>query len=135
MRLPGNWRNYLRSKGVKADTLVPVFLEDQLKWLLRAIQVCDGGGGAYVPLDATYPAERIRLYLRRYYGFNPHQSLPQISAIGSIYSVGMHCYCLIWDIAVVLSGTQLRLSGCESRAWGRLAYVRLCFSFYRTAKG
>ncbi|WP_367866609.1 non-ribosomal peptide synthase/polyketide synthase [Pedobacter sp. WC2423] len=59
----GKLANYLRSKGVKTDTLVPVFLERSAEMVVAILGVMKAGG-AYVPLDTTYPAERISYILR-----------------------------------------------------------------------
>ncbi|MGY0035010.1 non-ribosomal peptide synthetase [Pedobacter sp. NJ-S-72] len=58
----GKLANYLRSKGVKADTLVPIFLERSAEMVVAILGVMKAGG-AYVPLDTTYPAERISYIL------------------------------------------------------------------------
>ncbi|QNK64693.1 non-ribosomal peptide synthase/polyketide synthase [Pedobacter sp. PAMC26386] len=59
----GRLANYLRSKGVKTDTLVPVFLERSAEMVVAILGVMKAGG-AYVPLDITYPAERISYILK-----------------------------------------------------------------------
>ncbi|MBB6274141.1 amino acid adenylation domain-containing protein/non-ribosomal peptide synthase protein (TIGR01720 family), partial [Pedobacter cryoconitis] len=58
----GKLANYLRSKGVKTDTLVPVFLERSAEMVVAILGVMKAGG-AYVPVDITYPAERISYLL------------------------------------------------------------------------
>ncbi|NLR67705.1 non-ribosomal peptide synthase/polyketide synthase [Chitinophaga varians] len=50
--------NYLNSKGVGAETLVPVCLERSLDMIVAIVAILKAGA-AYVPVDPTYPEERI----------------------------------------------------------------------------
>ncbi len=50
--------NYLRSRGVRSETLVGFFLERSLDMVVSLLGILKAGG-AYVPLDPAYPAERI----------------------------------------------------------------------------
>ncbi|MBC9909502.1 non-ribosomal peptide synthase/polyketide synthase [Chitinophaga varians] len=50
--------NYLNSKGVGSETLVPVCLERSLDMIIAIVAILKAGG-AYVPVDPTYPEERI----------------------------------------------------------------------------
>nr|WP_295864097.1 non-ribosomal peptide synthase/polyketide synthase [uncultured Chitinophaga sp.] len=50
--------HYLNSKGVGAETLVPVCLERSLDMIIAIVAILKAGG-AYVPVDPTYPEERI----------------------------------------------------------------------------
>jgi amino acid adenylation domain-containing protein/non-ribosomal peptide synthase protein (TIGR01720 family) len=50
--------NYLRSKGVKREMLVPVIMERSLE-LVVGLWAIMKAGGAYVPIDPKYPAGRI----------------------------------------------------------------------------
>ncbi|QJB31840.1 non-ribosomal peptide synthase/polyketide synthase [Chitinophaga oryzae] len=50
--------HYLNSKGVGAETLVPVCLERSLDMIIAIVGILKAGG-AYVPVDPTYPEERI----------------------------------------------------------------------------
>ncbi|MBB5644623.1 non-ribosomal peptide synthetase [Pedobacter cryoconitis] len=59
----GKLANYLRSKGVKTDMLVPIYLERSAEMVVAILGVMKAGG-AYVPLDTTYPAERISYILK-----------------------------------------------------------------------
>ena len=54
--------NYLRIKGVKEDTLVPVCIERSLDMLVGILGILKAGG-AYVPIDTDFPAERIAYML------------------------------------------------------------------------
>ena len=54
--------HFLKSKGVKANTLVPVFLERSTAMIVAVFAILKAGGG-YVPVDPEYPAERIRFML------------------------------------------------------------------------
>lgn len=50
--------HYLRSKGIKEETLVPVNMERSIE-LVTVILGILKSGGAYVPIDPDYPEERI----------------------------------------------------------------------------
>jgi len=51
--------HYLRSLGVRPDTLVAVCVDRSLEMIVGLLAVMKAGG-AYVPLDPAYPAERLR---------------------------------------------------------------------------
>jgi amino acid adenylation domain-containing protein len=53
----------LRRHGVRADSLVAVFLERSIEMLIGLLAVWKAGG-AYVPIDPEYPAERVRFMLQ-----------------------------------------------------------------------
>ncbi|MEO8567729.1 MAG: amino acid adenylation domain-containing protein [Ginsengibacter sp.] len=53
---------YLRGKGVKEETLVPICLERSLEMSIGILGVLKAGG-AYVPIDPEYPADRIQYML------------------------------------------------------------------------
>ncbi len=53
---------YLRSKGVKEETLVPICLERSAAMIIGILGILKAGG-AYVPIDPEYPAERISYML------------------------------------------------------------------------
>ena len=57
--------NYLRIKGVKEDTLVPVCIERSLDMLVAILGILKAGA-AYVPIDTDFPAERIAYMLAGY---------------------------------------------------------------------
>ncbi|MBB6498037.1 non-ribosomal peptide synthase/polyketide synthase [Pedobacter cryoconitis] len=59
----GRLASYLRTKGVKADVLVPVYLERSAEMVVAILGIMKAGG-AYVPLDTEYPAERISYILK-----------------------------------------------------------------------
>ncbi|HET6256278.1 MAG TPA: amino acid adenylation domain-containing protein, partial [Puia sp.] len=50
--------HYLKRKGVKAETLVPVLLERSLEMIVGILGILKSGG-AYVPMDPAYPRQRI----------------------------------------------------------------------------
>ena len=54
--------HYLRSKGVKEETLVPICIERSLQMIIGILAVLKAGA-AYVPIDSEYPEERIRYIL------------------------------------------------------------------------
>ncbi|WP_442941967.1 amino acid adenylation domain-containing protein [Nostoc sp.] len=54
--------HYLRSLGVKADTLVGLCVERSLEAIVGILGILKAGG-AYVPLDPEYPTERLRFML------------------------------------------------------------------------
>ncbi len=51
--------NYLLSKGVKAETLVPICIERSPDMLIGILAILKTGA-AYVPVDPEYPTERIK---------------------------------------------------------------------------
>jgi amino acid adenylation domain-containing protein len=54
--------HYLRRKGVKEETLVPVLLERSVEMIISILGILKAGG-AYVPLDPEYPKQRIAAML------------------------------------------------------------------------
>ncbi|PWS33749.1 polyketide synthase [Pedobacter paludis] len=54
--------HYLRFKGVKEDTLVPVFINRSVEMIISLMGVLKAGG-AYVPIDPEYPKDRIEYIL------------------------------------------------------------------------
>jgi amino acid adenylation domain-containing protein len=50
--------HYLRGKGVKEESLVPICLERSLEMIIGILGILKAGG-AYVPIDPAYPEERI----------------------------------------------------------------------------
>ena len=55
--------NYLRSKEIKKEELVPVCLERSPDLIIAILGILKSGG-AYVPIDPEYPAERIQFMLQ-----------------------------------------------------------------------
>ena len=55
--------NYLKKKGVRAETLVPLCIERSINLIIGILAVLKAGG-AYVPLDPDYPEERISFMLK-----------------------------------------------------------------------
>jgi non-ribosomal peptide synthetase component F len=53
---------YLRSRGVKEETLVPICIERSLAMIIGILGILKAGG-AYVPIDPEYPEERISYML------------------------------------------------------------------------
>jgi amino acid adenylation domain-containing protein len=53
---------YLRSKGVKEETLVPVFIERSVEMMVALLGILKAGG-AFVPIDVNYPIQRIQFIL------------------------------------------------------------------------
>ncbi|RAJ29156.1 non-ribosomal peptide synthetase [Pedobacter cryoconitis] len=54
--------HYLRSAGVKEDTLVPVCIGRSAEMVIGILGILKAGG-AYVPIDPEYPQERINFLL------------------------------------------------------------------------
>jgi amino acid adenylation domain-containing protein len=53
---------YLRSKGVKEGTMVPLCMERSVQLIVSILAILKAGG-AYVPVDPAYPKDRIRYML------------------------------------------------------------------------
>ncbi|MBA2762483.1 MAG: AMP-binding protein, partial [Segetibacter sp.] len=54
--------HYLKSKGVRQETMVPICLERSLEMMIGILAIIKAGG-AYVPIDPEYPHERINYIL------------------------------------------------------------------------
>ncbi|MBB5619456.1 amino acid adenylation domain-containing protein [Pedobacter cryoconitis] len=54
--------HYLRSAGVKEDTLVPICIGRSMDMIIGILGILKAGG-AYVPIDPEYPQERINYML------------------------------------------------------------------------
>ncbi|MCA1579632.1 MAG: amino acid adenylation domain-containing protein, partial [Acidobacteria bacterium] len=54
--------HYLQARGVRAETLVCVYLERSIEMVVALLAVLKSGG-AYVPLDPQYPSERVSFIL------------------------------------------------------------------------
>ncbi|HTB99683.1 MAG TPA: amino acid adenylation domain-containing protein [Ferruginibacter sp.] len=54
--------HYLRSRGVKKETLVPVLIDHSPEMIIGILGILKSGG-AYVPIDPNYPLERISYLL------------------------------------------------------------------------
>ncbi len=54
--------NYLKSRGVKEESLVPICIERSLEMIVGILGILKSGG-AYVPIDPEYPEERIKFML------------------------------------------------------------------------
>ena len=54
--------HFLRGKGVKEDTLVPICIERGMMMIIGILGILKSGG-AYVPVDPEYPQERINYML------------------------------------------------------------------------
>ncbi len=50
--------NYLRSKGVRQESMVPVCIERGIDMIVGIMGILKSGGG-YVPIDPEYPTERV----------------------------------------------------------------------------
>jgi amino acid adenylation domain-containing protein len=55
--------HYLRSKGVKEETLVPILISRSVEMMVGIFGILKAGG-AYVPIDPEYPIERISFMLQ-----------------------------------------------------------------------
>ncbi len=54
--------HYLRSRGVREETLVPICIERSMEMIVGILGILKAGG-AYVPIDPEYPQERISYML------------------------------------------------------------------------
>ncbi|KIO77621.1 hypothetical protein TH53_08205 [Pedobacter lusitanus] len=61
-KLANHLGHYLRDKGVKEDSLVPIYLDRGLEMIIGIMGILKAGG-AYVPVDTQYPQERIKFML------------------------------------------------------------------------
>jgi amino acid adenylation domain-containing protein/thioester reductase-like protein len=55
--------HYLKSLGVKPETLVGICIERSLEMMIAILGILKAGG-AYVPLDSAYPQERLQFMLQ-----------------------------------------------------------------------
>ena len=78
--------HYLRGKGVKEDTPVPIFLERSIEMIIGILGILKAGG-AYVPIDPEYPEERAAYMLDDTEAFivvSSKESSSKLSAIKNI---------------------------------------------------
>lgn len=54
--------HYLTARGIKRETLVPIFLERCEEMLISILGILKAGG-AYIPIDTEYPKERVQYLL------------------------------------------------------------------------
>ncbi len=54
--------HYLRRKGVKEETLVPICIERSTEMMIGILGILKAGG-AYVPIDPEFPSQRIKFIL------------------------------------------------------------------------
>jgi amino acid adenylation domain-containing protein len=54
--------HYLRSKGIKSETLVPIFIERSYEMIVGILGILKIGA-AFVPVDPEYPADRVSFML------------------------------------------------------------------------
>jgi amino acid adenylation domain-containing protein len=55
--------HYLQGKGVKAEMLVPIFIERSFEMIIGILGVLKSGA-AYVPIDPEYPRKRVEFILK-----------------------------------------------------------------------
>ena len=55
--------NYIRSKGIKEETLIPLFIE-RSNFMITGMLGIMKAGCAYVPIDIDFPAERMSFMLK-----------------------------------------------------------------------
>ena len=55
--------HYLRSRGIKKETIVPICIERSLEMIVGILGILKSGG-AYIPIDPEYPEERIKFMLK-----------------------------------------------------------------------
>ncbi len=60
--------HYLYSRGVKKETLVPIFIDHSLEMIIASLGILKVGA-AYVPVDPNYPLERISYLLEEIKAF------------------------------------------------------------------
>ncbi len=55
--------HYLINQGVKSDSLIAIYLDRSINFLVAVIGILKAGG-AYIPLDTSYPYERVASILK-----------------------------------------------------------------------
>ncbi|MEJ6981955.1 non-ribosomal peptide synthase/polyketide synthase [Pedobacter sp. P351] len=55
--------HYLKSRGVRADTIVPLFIERGLEMIIGILGILKAGG-AYLPIDPEFPEDRVQYMLK-----------------------------------------------------------------------
>jgi amino acid adenylation domain-containing protein len=76
--------HYLRSRGVRPETLVGVLLERSLDMVVGLLGILKAGG-AYVPLDPSYPRDRISFMIedsRMPLVLTHREEVPELTASG-----------------------------------------------------
>jgi amino acid adenylation domain-containing protein len=115
--------HYLRSRGVKEETLVPICIERSLEMIVGILGILKAGG-AYVPIDPEYPQERIRYMLEDTAAsiiITSKQSRSKLPASESIETIELDSD---WSTAnSQLPTTNSRLSTPNSQLPTSLAYV------------
>ena len=109
--------HYLRSLGVKADTLVGLCVERSLEAIVGILGILKTGG-AYVPLDPEYPTERLRFMLE---DAQVKVLLTQQQLVESIPQHQAHLVCLDSDWEKIAQECELNLE--NTAATDNLAYA------------
>jgi amino acid adenylation domain-containing protein len=61
-RLSNQMAHYLLHQGVKPGTIVPVWMDRSVEWLVAVIGILKAGA-AYVPVDPSFPIKRVQTIL------------------------------------------------------------------------
>ncbi len=102
--------SYLRSKGVKEDSLVPLFIERSLQMIVAMIGIMKAGG-AYVPIDTEFPVDRISFILKDTKAalvISSHQASSKLPADAHIEIVDIDAIPAVKDMSSIkIGGNQL----------------------------
>jgi amino acid adenylation domain-containing protein len=109
--------HYLRSLGVKPDTLVGLCVERSIEAIAGILGILKAGG-AYVPLDPEYPTERLRFMLE---DAQVKVLLTQQQLVESIPQHQAHLVCLDSDWEKIAQECELNPE--NTAATDNLAYV------------
>ncbi|PHM11385.1 non-ribosomal peptide synthetase [Nostoc sp. 'Peltigera malacea cyanobiont' DB3992] len=109
--------HYLRSLGVKADTLVGLCVERSLEAIVGILGILKAGG-AYLPLDPEYPTERLRFMLE---DAQVKVLVTQQQLVESIPQHQAHLVCLDSDWEKIAQECELNPE--NTAATDNLAYV------------
>ncbi len=108
---------YLRSLGVKPETIVGICIDRSLEMIIGILGILKAGG-AYLPIDPNYPDERKAWILT---DGNPLALLTQRSLFNTMSSVATECICLDRDWSLIAEQSSENLPTVNNPS--NLAYV------------
>jgi len=112
---------YLRTEGVKAESLVAICLDRSLEMVVSLLAVLKAGG-AYVPLDPAYPAPRLKMMLADAGAAVLVTEAGLLTRLGEAGGVGpQRVLCLAQEREAISAESDTELAGVASA--DNLAYV------------